>query len=211
MTARDNLFADLVRRKLLNLDMNESIKHSVMDHHVPGLHYLNIERSDKFTLKLYLLDGAKNNQSGFLIHPHSHRYNFNTVVLAGRVKNVIFQEAGLPAFHDDLPMVRMKYSPEKGLEEDAGKPLLLRRDMSSADAGVFGPGQTYFLFANQIHTLEVMPGKTLLCLSQFEDVRDHSRLYLPPRHKLKPVTSRPATMPELQDLREQCLSMLERK
>ena len=205
MTTNASLHA-LVRRQLIDLDLEESIKHSVMDHHVPGLQYLNLSRSDKFTLKLYLIEGARNDQSGFLIHPHSHRYDFNTVVLAGKVQNTVFKE-GLEGGRDSTrhSMVRLDYSPENGLAK-SGPPVCLRE---TAESGVFGVRESYFLNCKQIHTLKVWPDATLLCLSQFEDKRESSSLYLPPRHQLDPITSRQPSMVELKDLRARCLELVE--
>lgn len=200
-------FRETIVKALQHLNVEKCMPHSRINHHTPGLNYLNLQRSDKFTLKLYLLEPNNNHNSGFLVHPHTHRYEFNTVVLAGCVENVVLKELGNkvpPKGKRDFPMIRHEYSPE-GV---SGKPLgtwLYETD----ESGIYESGQSYYLNTDQIHTLRTSNRPTLLCLSQFADLAEKSSLYLPPGYELGAPTGRIPTLEETEAMRLQCLEMLQ--
>lgn len=200
-------FRKVIIKALEQLNIEKAAQHSRLDHHTVGLDYLNLQRSDKFTLKLYLLAPNTNNNSGFLVHPHTHRYEFNTVVLAGRVENVVFADTGhssLAGGMSDIPMIRHNYSPE-GI---SGKPKgtwLCQTD----DSGIYNAGESYYLKTDQIHTLRTSNRPTLLCLSQFADLAEKSSLYLPPGYELGRPTGYIPTVSETEVLRQRCLDLLQ--
>lgn len=201
-------FRQVIIKALQQLNIEKAAQHSRLDHHTVGLDYLNLQRSDKFTLKLYLLAPNTNNNSGFLVHPHTHRYEFNTVVLAGRVENVVFVDPGNKSIPGDLlnfPMVRHEYSPE-GI---SGKPKGTWLCHQIDDSGVYNAGEAYYLKTDQIHTLRTSKWPTLLCLSQFADLAEKSSLYLPPGYELGAPTGRIPTVSEAEVLRQRCLDLLQ--
>lgn len=199
-------FRETIVKALQHLNVEKCMPHSRISHHTPGLNYLNLQRSDKFTLKLYLLEPNTNENSGFLVHPHTHRYEFNTVVLAGRVTNVVFADPGnkaVPKGATAFPWLRHEYTPE-GLGGFKGAFLY-----ETADTQTYNCGGSYYLKTDQIHTLKTSDVPTLLCLSQFADVAEKSSLYLPLRYKLGAPTGRIPTVEETDAMRLQCLEMLQ--
>lgn len=204
-------FRNVVKMALEGLNIEKAAAHSQIDHHTPGLNYLNLQRSDKFTLKLYLIEGLNNNNGGYLIHPHSHRYEFSTTVLAGQIKNVVLNDADLSGgLRGDkssrFPMNRFNYSFEGG----AG--LTPERTWLEVDPElslIYTAGDSYYLNTKQIHTLETFDVPTLLCLSQFEDKQQTSSIYLPPKTKMPAPTGRRPTLEETEALRLRCLELLQ--
>lgn len=213
-------FKEVVRKALKHLNIEKAQPHSRINHHTEGLNYLNLQRSDKFTLKLYLLEGLNNNNSDFLVHPHNHRYDFNTVVLAGRIANVVFNDIGSekPARTEeqkywqdiadggDYLANRFTYLPEKGA---FGAPVETWLEIDTGKSAGYMPGESYFLKSKQIHTLKTFDEPTLLCLSQFEDKEDTTNLYLPKNvEDIIFGTARIPTLVEVEAMRLRALEML---
>lgn len=203
-------FRATVVKALETLNVEKVMPNSRIDHHTPGLNYLNLQRSDKFTLKLYLIEGLNNNNGGYLIHPHSHRYDFNTIVMAGQIRNVVLNDEGITDALGDkkgrIPMARYDYSHEEGIGKKPEKTFLrLDEELSR----VYVRDEGYLLNTTQIHTLETFDMPTLLCLSQFEDKQQTSSIYLPPKVKLEPPTGRVPTFEETETLRVRCLELLQ--
>lgn len=148
----------------------EAAPNSVLNHHANGVDYLCLHRSPKLTLKLYLLDGAKNGNSNWLVHPHTHRYSFNSTVLAGAVRHVTFQRNKKRS-----DWVECRYNPDtRDLVTGAQIGL-------EAHADLHVPGTSYFVDPMDIHTLQVVPsaGPTLIALEQFSDVKQSTEIYFP--------------------------------
>lgn len=205
-----NNFRDVVRMALENLNVEKAACHSQLDHHTPGLNYLNLQRSDKFTLKLYLIEGLNNNNGGYLVHPHTHRYEFSTQVLAGKISNWVFEDtgvmSGLLSGRRGSPMRRFDYSHEEGIGRSPEKTYLhIDRELSKT----YDAGESYFLNTKQIHTLSTFDEPTLLCLSQFEDKQQISSIYLPPKTEMPARSGRTPTVEETEALRIRCLELLQ--
>lgn len=202
-------FRATVVKALETLNVEKVMPNSRIDHHTPGLNYLNLQRSDKFTLKLYLIEGLNNNNGGYLIHPHSHRYDFNTIVMAGEIRNVVLDDEGilgaLGSRKGRIPMARFNYSHEEGISAKSEKTYLRVNEELSR---IYGRDESYLLDTSHIHTLETFDMPTLLCLSQFDDKQQTSSIYLPPKTKLEPPTGRVPTLEETEALRVRCLELL---
>lgn len=202
-------FRATIVKALQTLNVEKVMPNSRIDHHTPGLSYLNLQRSDKFTLKLYLIEGLNNNNGGYLIHPHSHRYDFNTIVMAGQIKNVVLEDESIAGALADkkgrIPMARFDYSHEAGISAKSEK-TFLRIDEELTR--VYVRDESYLLNTTQIHTLETFDMPTLLCLSQFEDKQQTSSIYLPPKAKLETPTGRIPTLEETEAMRARCLELL---
>lgn len=211
-------FRDVMRKALEGLNLEKSQQHSQMDHHTVGMDYLNLQRSDKFTLKLYLIEKDVNHNSGFLVHPHTHRYEFNTVVLAGSIGNLIFEDVGKKpkkspqelyedeiAGGGDFGADHYQYTYEDGLIDVPIKTWLNIHTGASAGYTV---GQSYFIKTDQIHTLVTRGEPTLLCLSQFEDKAKANSLYLPHGTVLQERTGRTPSMEEMVAMRNRCLELI---
>lgn len=153
---------------LHEMDSAEMARHSVRNHHVDGLDYLCLHRSEKLTVKLYFIDpyslAIKPGQ--FLVTPHTHRYAFESTVLCGYLEHIRFDTAV-----DDSYEVS-SYSPENRSRTAFGhaglNPRLERH----------GPGSVYWCSTADIHTLTVPDEIVLLGLVQYGDTRSESKVYV---------------------------------
>lgn len=190
---------DSFRLMLQGLNVAEMAGHSTLNHHVDGMHYLCLHRSEALTAKVYLIDGATNANSKFLVHPHSHRYMFHTTVLAGAITHIRFWEKRGRLWD------RHRYTAEtRGLEFE--KRLTLTPHLERFEAG-----RGYLVTEDQIHTLRLVSRKpVVLGLLQFADRAPDSVLYLPHGGSAPHFpTSRRPTPSELADLRDRALALIE--
>lgn len=157
--------------KLLDrIDVRKMAQHSVLNHHANGMHYLCLHRSDDLTVKIYFMEETANPNSDFLVHPHSHRYAFETTVLVGVVEHVLFDPAWGKAWQE------FEYRMEH-------KTLNKVRDLglTAARRAIYDEGDTYFVKPDEVHTLRMLnlPEPVVLGLTQYQDERAFSELYLP--------------------------------
>jgi hypothetical protein len=184
---------------LAEMDLVEMMQHSMMNHIIDGMHYLCLHRSPKVTLKLYLIERTTNDFAGFLLHPHTHRYAFDTTVLAGELDEIKFIEISGTQWesHDYITELR-RFEPvaEVGLVGEATR---------------HGSGSHYFNDVQDVHTLRVVNNEpVLLGLHQFEDSKTRSTLYLPSGNPgaLKFSESRRPSLNNMKWLRRRCLELI---
>lgn len=82
---------ETIRRALSReIDLENSFK----NYHVPGVDYVCLGRTPEETWKIYRIDlrRSKPNKYGWLALPHNHAYSFNTLVVGGTLKHIVFQE-----------------------------------------------------------------------------------------------------------------------
>lgn len=149
-----------IYRTLNNLldsfDPEEAAKNSFDNYHAVGLTYLNLLRTPRLTIKIYLSEsGVKHNPEGFLVWPHAHRYNFETTVLLGQVDHYTFIEKdGETGFDDDDGIAWNRFKFHSVVNGGSGfkfdKPVLLIRGHDR-----FQAGDSYYLDTTQIHTIQV--------------------------------------------------------
>lgn len=118
------------------------------------------------TVKVYLFDLARYrpNLSGWVVNPHDHGYNFDTLVLAGECTNLTFAEQdGDGWWH------RFRFaSPMRGGD---GFSQQGRSGLRMTGRGVYQAGDSYSLRHSEIHTIAVPPATpTTLLLFQYRDV-----------------------------------------
>ncbi len=157
----------LFRHLLAQVDVAEAAKHSVLDHHVPGLDYLCLHRSLRLTVKVYLMDPERLRPQceGYLVHPHDHRYAFDTHVLAGFVTHTTFQVgrggagscyAYLPTAHSFVPSAE-------------------QYELTARSTSTYVPGESYHVAVPTVHTIEVPRERpTCLLLLQYADEHDQA-------------------------------------
>jgi hypothetical protein len=173
-----------------------------MNYHVDGMHYLCLHRSFELTVKMYLIDKPINPNSGFLVHPHSHRYGFSTFVLHGSLEHWRFRAD--ESAHGDWQ--QYLYRAETRHREPAGRVALAGKQERLTPSE-----QAYEVTDQEIHTLRCMgDAPILLGLFQCADTHDTSNLYLPvdlDDYFLQPHTYMP-TIAETEALRARCLELL---
>lgn len=158
-----------VRNMIENANPEEGVKHSFNNYHVEGVKYLNLLRSDRLTVKIYLLDPLliKPNQDGFLVNPHDHRYNFGTTVLFGAVSNIVFHESpqGNGWNHFKYQADTKEFTPKGEVGLNMTEHLF------------YTSGQTYYTDIEDIHTLRLSDRLTGLLLLQYNDINSLTNFY----------------------------------
>jgi hypothetical protein len=148
----------LVKNLIDQLDMESCLKNSFKNYHTEGLYYINLFRDEKLTIKLYfMMPGiVQNANSGYLVSPHSHAYNFSTQVLFGEVQHVIFKED-----EDGRGWHKFTYESNKKPEDR----FIYRKEVGLKAVGKsnYYTGEDYYLDTTQVHSL-IVPEATITCL-----------------------------------------------
>jgi hypothetical protein len=148
---------------------DEMAQHSIKDHHVYGMDYLCLARTPGLTVKIYHMNEPYNPNEGFLVHPHSHRYAFDTIVLRGFTRHLRFK----PMAGEDWRV--HSYNP------DTKAMLPTVRCGWECKVESHGAGSTYSVHEDEIHTLQVEEnnGPLLLGLFQYRDTRKTTSVLTP--------------------------------
>lgn len=158
-------------------DIDTIIKHSFKDYHVKGFDYLCLHRSEDITIKLYLFDGDVAKASE-VVNPHDHRYNFQTLVLAGTLVNLIFVPTRDVSYPEYATFAyRTPLNGGNGFSEVGRNFLRLSHSTKYS--------KTRFCTSrhDQLHTIRVGSSQTALLLYQGPDVlgmREPTTTYVPP-------------------------------
>lgn len=137
------------------------IANSFKDYHVKGFDYLCLLRTPQVTDKFYFF-GDDIAELPEVVHPHDHRYDFHTFVLAGEMTNSVFVEH--PHGH---PYECFDYrTPLNG-----GNGFTWRREAKLRRAVEirYTPGESYEMGANELHTIRILQPGTVLRVLQYAD------------------------------------------
>lgn len=162
------------------------VDNSFENFHARGVYYVCLLRSPKLTIKLYhfvpeelepLIDKWGRH---ILVNPHTHRYDFQTLVLEGGMTNITYSDIpGLGSSNDHKVYYKGKF--ENGLSDGLPKmwpatsiSVLPYREQD------LRPGDYYNCRINDIHSIAVHPWrKTTLAVFQYYDKVSHNYLYTP--------------------------------
>ena len=125
----------------------EVMKHSPLENYagVPGLtSWLIGSPGPRGTVRL--LECSRNHQEP--VTPHSHRFDFVCQVLAGRVRNLIWEDEPVPR-GDMYLATNLVYQGEPGKYERGES----WRSAFSVKEDVYSAGASYSMKANQIHSI----------------------------------------------------------
>lgn len=147
---------------LESLDWAEAAKNSYTAFHVQGVSYLNLLRTERLTVKLYTFNNVQHNAQGFLVHPHTHAYNFTHRTMVGKIVNHTFAVSE----QNDWNI----YSFSTPLNGGAGLTKLAHCGLTILGASLLPPGRSYYLDHEEIHTLSVKTDYAAALLLQFHDV-----------------------------------------
>lgn len=143
-----------------SFEMADVIANSYRDFHAKGLDYICLRRSPASTLKLYFLDGDVSKLPE-VVNPHDHRYSFRTWVVAGKSRNIWYDEDAGQTFN------RFRWRTPllggDGFEWD--KEVSLREIWRLT----YAAGENYFMRHDEIHTIRMLENETVLFLEQYED------------------------------------------
>lgn len=189
------------RQLLLELDPAIAAKHSTINHHVQGMDYLCLHRSDTLPIKLYFIDPARitARPGDILVARHTHRYAFKSTVLAGKLIHELYDEVPGATYECST------YAPETRTRTPRDRCSL--RSISKIAHGV---DTSYWVDTKDIHTLIVPDEPVLLGLMQFRDTAKTSQVYLPRGHNMDyPESFRPSE-DGAHIMREKALQMMNR-
>jgi hypothetical protein len=196
------------KQLLIELDAAAAVPHSTINHHVEGLDYLCLHRTDALTAKLYFIEPARTGKQpgAMLIAPHSHRYAFNTTVLAGEIRHERFH-VERNAFGT---WERWSYKAETRAMHNEDDCEIAMRSGRTHEAGNY-IRESYWVEPDEVHTLIVPVAPVMLGLVQFADTRTQSDIYIP-AHKngeLHFADSRRPTVGEVETMRARALQALD--
>ncbi|QNJ56854.1 hypothetical protein SEA_REINDEER_44 [Mycobacterium phage Reindeer] len=168
-----SLLADVQWDKL---DIDALLPHSFKDFHAKGLDYVCLHRSDELTLKAYFFaDGMESQRLGEVINPHDHRYNFETQLMSGVISNKWYRYADPNRFGDlgvgnadwyNIFEWRTPLNGGRGFQPVGDSTLLVQHRTET----LAWPGATYWMDAEELHTISVGARETCIVLAQHEDV-----------------------------------------
>jgi hypothetical protein len=150
------------------MDIDDIITSSFMNFHAKGLHYLCLERTELVTVKAYFFDETFKTSNDVVI-PHNHRYDFVTKVLAGKLKDILYQEVNAGYSGAKLFNRFDFHTPLNGGDGFKWvKPVCLAESAWGSVRPLTSGGSLYRKAAD-IHTIRVDPG-TVLLLTQMQDI-----------------------------------------
>ena len=147
------------------VNIDHAVEHSFKDMHQKGFHYLCLQRSKLETVKLYFFDGDVSKLPE-VVAPHDHRYDFETYCAAGAVENVWFRRT------DDLSKGQMFNWFEYRTPMNGGNGFTFAGEecLFEANRSRFTAGESYYMQADDLHTIRIAGNETVLMLVQFEDI-----------------------------------------
>lgn len=146
--------------------IDDIVANSFRDFHVKGFDYLCLQRSPAETIKVYFFEGDVTALPEVVI-PHDHRYPFATTVLAGRSRNRRYRR-GMRGLAGARPYEAFNYlTPLNGGD---GFTWAETDWLLEIEDGAYHAGESYSQAADDIHTIQVADGSTVLMLRQLADV-----------------------------------------
>ena len=159
-------------------------KYSFKNFHAYGMHYINLYYSPTLISKLYYIPRPQEVRIAcpslhYLVSPHDHSYNFKTIVLKGRMRNITFEKCSKADFsspfsswtnytrensttklwdhyiyHSPLTTIKKEREEEKKRESS---PLEFKEQMYMREAcnTLISDKGSYTLSHSQIHTIQV--------------------------------------------------------
>lgn len=172
----------LLQGLVASLDPEEAAKHSMLDHHAVGLDYVNLLRTDRLTVKLYVMEPdrivhavKRRADVAYLVNPHYYAYAFDTVVLAGHVDDWEFETGGREEWAFDWWSHRLVY-------DTPTRTIVGRHEGSNLKAKKrlrHRPGARYRHEPRDIHTIAVSRcAVTVMLLLQYADVKTQTNLWV---------------------------------
>lgn len=158
ITENDRMVENLIE----SLDPEDAALYSYDHFHAEGLSYINLLRTERLTVKLYLFDKARHNSMGYLVWPHNHGYNFYHRTLFGTVTNYKFKT------FEGKDWTLFTYSTP--LNGGLGLGRVMPTGLRKSEFYPHGPGSSYYLDNEEIHTISVTD-RAAAVLVQYHDVQ----------------------------------------
>lgn len=140
------------------------LDNSYRNFHKVGFDYVNLQRTEMFTLKAYFFDEDHND----IVMPHTHRYDFTSTVLHGELLNRRYEELPYFLLGERTTTTVNKFIYFTPLNGGEGFKFCKEVPMIHMEDRTFKKGQTCSSNYTDIHTISVKAG-TVLLLTQFQD------------------------------------------
>lgn len=147
------------------LDIDQIVENSFKDYHIKGFDYLCLQRSPEETVKLYFFDGDVSKMPE-VVAPHDHRYDFETYVAAGVSENVWFRRTDV----EGKGQIYNWFEYRTPLNGGDGFNFVGEEQLYEAHRSSFKSGESYYMQAEDFHTIRIVENETVLMLVQFEDI-----------------------------------------
>lgn len=149
----------------LEVNLEDAMRYSMFDMHVPGMLSLCLKRTPEETIKVYMFSDAIVDLPEVVI-PHNHRYDFLSTVLRGAVRNITWTQHEKNVLHSE-PYECFDYlTPLNGGDGFHWRHgTWLRQDQDL----IYEAGETYAMQSSGIHTIQIMEPRTILMITQYED------------------------------------------
>lgn len=147
------------------VSMEEVLGFSYRDFHCKGFDYICLRRSPIETIKVYFFDGDASKLPE-IVNPHDHRYNFDTLCIAGAVENITFTRYQGDSAPD---YVFHRFNYRTPLNGGNGFTYAETERLNIRDRWTYWPGEVYEQGYKAIHTIRMVENQTVIALRQFED------------------------------------------
>jgi len=157
-----SFLTSLVENLANTRDRAEMLKTSYRDFHAKGLDYINLHRSPTLTIKAYIMNDEVPVGVN-VVNPHDHAYDFSTFILSGCLANVnyTFGTINRKWFHH---YYKTSLEGESNIKYHGG----WRDGLKEHSVEVYGPGQHYYLKAEQVHTIRAATAGVIMLLFQYK-------------------------------------------
>ncbi len=140
----------------------EAAENSYVNFHAVGVSYLSLLRTERLTVKLYMFQNVEHNEQGYMVHPHTHGYNFNHRTMVGSITNHKFiltdqDEWNLHTFMTPL-------------NGGAGLTKIMPCGLTEVRADTHKAGHGYYLDHEEIHTISFSGDYAAAVLLQYHDI-----------------------------------------
>lgn len=150
----DNLIA--------SINWVDAAENSYVNFHAKGVSYINLLRMDRLTVKLYMFNRVQHNAQGFMVHPHTHGYNFDHQTMVGTITNHKFVITDQDDWNLHTFMTPLNGGP--------GLTKIMPCGLKKVQADVWGANQGYYLDHEEIHTISFRGNYAAAVLLQYHDV-----------------------------------------
>jgi hypothetical protein len=179
------------------------LENSFKTYHVPGVTYINLHKEQDFRVKLYHIRAKIDSP---LVSPHNHKYDFNTEVLYGEVRNCLFMEIDTKNQYSNCSRYTCG---------DSGEILPLTGEVCALLPNMYWPiykaGQSYFMSKNNIHTIIPLTQDVVLLIREYKKQSDFSDVYMGEKNysvNTKPVYEKFRDITEIDSHFQEIISLL---
>lgn len=137
------------------------LENSYKNFHVKGFDYICLRRAPEHTQKVYFFDGNVSHLPE-VVNPHDHRYDFNTTVLCGHMSNSHYR-------FDNNGQVYQQFEWNTPLNGGDGFHWKKETKLFETVRHFYKPKDSYFMKAEEFHTIRMHKEGTVILLDQYED------------------------------------------